>query len=37
MITPKRVPMNRQPKGVIPKIWMPMEIISFPSGGWDTS
>ena len=35
--TPNRVPMNRQPKGTIPNIMMPMDRISLPRGGWDTS
>ncbi len=34
---PKRVPMKRQPKGVIPKARMPRAMISLPRGGWDIS
>ena len=35
--TPNRVPINRQPKGTMPKIMMPTDKISLPRGGWDTS
>ena len=35
--TPNRVPMNRQPKGTMPNMAMPMEMMSLPRGGWDTS
>ena len=35
--TPNSVPMNRQPKGVMPNSWMPRDMISLPRGGWDTS
>jgi len=31
--TPKSVPMKRQPKGVMPKMRMPMPMMSLPSGG----
>ena len=37
MSTPNNVPMNRQPKGVMPNIRMPREMMSLPRGGWDTS
>ena len=37
MSTPKRVPMNRQPKGVMPKRRMPRLMVSLPRGGWETS
>ena len=33
MSRPKSVPMKRQPKGVMPKMRMPMPIMSLPRGG----
>ena len=32
--TPNSAPMNRQPKGFIPKIRMPKEMMSLPRVGW---
>ena len=35
--TPNRVPMNRQPKGVMPNRRIPTPMISLPRGGWEIS
>ena len=32
--TPRSVPMNRQPKGVMPNSRMPRERMALPRGGW---
>ena len=32
--TPNSVPMNRQPKGVMPNSRMPTDKMALPKGGW---